>query len=137
MRSSDACKMVPEGVDDNGDEWYFCDVHNKLVLGNIYVCEGYEAPPYDPDAGRDRTTSPSINFPRSAEEAQRALIHHARRVLFEDNHGTKPVFYQRTNEAGLGHTRTDQQTTYLNDATDLIGAIIADRLDELEAAIGS
>ena len=136
MRSSDACKMVPEGVDDNGDEWYFCDVHNKLVLGNIYVCEGYEAPPYDP-ARRDRTKSPSINYPESAEEAQRALIHHVRKVLFEDNHGFTAVFHVRTNDAGLGTSRTDQETTYLNDATDLIGAIIADRLDELEAAIGS
>jgi hypothetical protein len=136
MRSSDPCALVHDGVDTNGDERCRCTVHDHLVLGEgAYHCEGYEAPPYDPEADRDRTTSPSINFPRSPEEAQRALIHHARQALFEINHGSKPIFHQRTNDAGLGHTRTDQQTTYLNDAADLIGAILADRLDELEARL--
>jgi hypothetical protein len=40
------CHMVPEGKDTDGSEWNRCTVHDELVLGDAYVCEGYEPPPY-------------------------------------------------------------------------------------------
>ena len=42
------CVMVFDGNDTNGDEWNRCTTHNRLVLGDAYVCEGYEPPPYKP-----------------------------------------------------------------------------------------
>ena len=33
MRSSDACTMVPEGVDTDGAEWFHCTTHGISVLG--------------------------------------------------------------------------------------------------------
>lgn len=44
--SSEWCEMVPDGVDTNGDEWNRCIIHDELVLGDAYVCEGYVAPPF-------------------------------------------------------------------------------------------
>lgn len=40
------CEMVYDGTDTNGDVWNRCTVHDKLVFGDAYVCEGYVAPPY-------------------------------------------------------------------------------------------
>jgi hypothetical protein len=40
------CAMVLDGYDDDGTAWGRCTVHGYLVLGDAYVCEGYEAPPY-------------------------------------------------------------------------------------------
>ena len=47
-QSSTWCSMVLDGYDDNGDEWNRCTVHDVLVFGDAYVCEGYEAPAYEP-----------------------------------------------------------------------------------------
>jgi len=44
--SSTYCVIVPDGTDTNGDEWNRCTVHDQLVLGDAYVCEGYVAPTY-------------------------------------------------------------------------------------------
>jgi hypothetical protein len=44
--SSEACDVVPWGHDTNGDEWSVCKTHGYMVLGDAYVCEGYEPPPY-------------------------------------------------------------------------------------------
>jgi hypothetical protein len=85
---------------------------------------------------RDRVTNPSINFPQSAEEAQRAIVQQVRTMLFNEHSGSySPLTKTRTNDAGLGTTRNDAQTKWLNDASDLIGAIIGDKLDEIEASI--
>ena len=40
------CEMVPHGVDTDGTEWNRCEVHNMLVLGDAYICEAYQPPPY-------------------------------------------------------------------------------------------
>ena len=85
---------------------------------------------------RDRVKNPSINFPQTPEEAQRAIIQQVRRMLFEEHSaGYSPLTRTRTDDAGLGTTRRPQQTKWLNDASDLIGAIIGDNLDEIEAVI--
>ena len=85
---------------------------------------------------RDRVTNPSINFPQSQDEALRAVIHAVRRALF-DNHqpGFSPLAKTRTNDAGLGHTRTQQQTDWLNEAQSIIKAVLEDRLDDMERAV--
>jgi len=44
--SSVWCAMVLDGHDTNGDKWNRCTVHDELVLGDAYICEGYEPPPY-------------------------------------------------------------------------------------------
>ena len=45
------CIMVFDGTDTDGSEWYRCTVHNMLVFGDAYVCEGYEPPAYKPGRG--------------------------------------------------------------------------------------
>ena len=40
------CAMVHDGYDTDGSEWNRCTVHDKLVFGDAYVCEGYEPLPY-------------------------------------------------------------------------------------------
>lgn len=47
FESPDACEMVSDGTDTNGDEWNRCTTHGQLVLGDAYVCEGYTAPAYE------------------------------------------------------------------------------------------
>jgi hypothetical protein len=85
---------------------------------------------------RDRVKNPSINFPQSAEEAQRAIVQQVRAMLFnEHSAGYSPLTRTRSNDAGFGTIRRDAQTKWLNDASDLIGAIIGDKLDEIEASI--
>jgi len=85
---------------------------------------------------RDRIKSPSINFPQTEEEAQRAIVHQVRRILFDEHSADRsPLLKTRTNDAGMGHTRRDEQTKWLNDAADLVGAVIMDKLDEIEAAL--
>lgn len=44
--SHEPCEMTHDGTDLNGDVWNSCRVHNHLVLGDAYVCEGYIPPPY-------------------------------------------------------------------------------------------
>jgi hypothetical protein len=88
------------------------------------------------DETRDRVKSPSINFPQTAEEAQRAIVQQVRRMLFEEHSaGYSPLTKTRTDNAGFGTKRYPQQTKWLNDAADLIGAIIGDKLDEIETSI--
>ena len=85
---------------------------------------------------RDRVKNPSINFPQSPQEAQRAIVQQVQRMLFNEHSPyPSPLTKTRTNDAGLGTTRRDAQTKWLNDAADLIGAIIGDKLDEIEASI--
>ena len=85
---------------------------------------------------RDRVKSPSINYPQTAEEAQRAIVQQVRRMLFEEHSaGYSPLTKTRTDDAGFGTVRRPQQTKWLNDAADLIGAVIGDKLDEIEAVI--
>ena len=85
---------------------------------------------------RDRIKNPSINFPQTEEEAQRAIIHQVRRLLFDEHTGDRsPLIKTRTDDAGLGTTRRSEQTKWLNDSADLIGAVIMDKLDELEATL--
>jgi hypothetical protein len=85
---------------------------------------------------RDRVKNPSINFPQTAEEAQRAIVQQVRRMLFEEHSaGYSPLTKTRTDDAGFGTVRRPQQTKWLNDAADLIGAVIGDKLDEIEAVI--
>jgi len=85
---------------------------------------------------RDRVKNPSINFPQSEKEAQRAIVQQVRRMLFDQHSaGYSPLTKTRTNDAGFGTIRRDDQTKWLNDAADLIGAIIGDKLDEIEAVI--
>jgi hypothetical protein len=81
---------------------------------------------------RDRVKSPSINFPQSAEEAQRAIVHQCRHLLLDT---TGVLRKDRTDDAGFGLTRRPQQTKWLNDAADLISAIVVDKLDEIEVSI--
>ena len=45
-RAREACAMFFEGRDTDGTVWSRCTVHGKQVLGDMYVCEGYEPPPY-------------------------------------------------------------------------------------------
>jgi len=41
------CEMVYDGTDPEDGNYYRCTVHGYLVLGDgMYVCEGYQAPPY-------------------------------------------------------------------------------------------
>lgn len=40
------CAMVYEGADPEDGDYFRCTVHGYLVLGDAYVCEGYQAPPY-------------------------------------------------------------------------------------------
>jgi hypothetical protein len=85
---------------------------------------------------RDRVKNPSINFPQSPQEAQRAIVQQVQRMLFDvHNPYPSPLTKTRTNDAGFGTVRRDDQTKWLNDAADLIGAIIGDKLDEIEASI--
>jgi len=85
---------------------------------------------------RDRVKNPSINFPQSEKEAQYAIIHQTRRALFDETAADRSPFLKtRTNDAGFGLTRRDEQTKWLNDAADLIGALIADRLDEIKSVL--
>jgi hypothetical protein len=85
---------------------------------------------------RDRVKNPSINFPQSPQEAQRAIVQQVQRMLFDEHSaGYSPLTKTRTNDAGFGTTRRPAQTKWLNDAADLIGAIIGDKLDEIEASI--
>jgi len=44
--SSEWCEMEFEGNDTDGTEWYRCKIHGRMVLGDAYVWEGYEPPPY-------------------------------------------------------------------------------------------
>jgi hypothetical protein len=44
--SSTYCVIVPDGTDTNGDVWNRCTVHDQLVFGDAYICEGYVAPAY-------------------------------------------------------------------------------------------
>lgn len=132
ISSSDACEMVHDGTDTNGDEWNRCTVHGYLVLGDAYVCEGYEAPPYDPDAGRDRLKSPSINFPQSSDEAFMALLHAVVRTTLVDDGTLCRTF---TTDAGLGHTRTQQQADWLTNAQSLLRAWLEDDLEAIGASV--
>jgi hypothetical protein len=88
------------------------------------------------EPARDRVKNPSINFPQSPEEAQRAIVQQVRRMLFEEHSaGYSPLTKTRSNDAGFGTKRNGAQTKWLNDAADLIGAIIGDKLDEIEVSI--
>jgi hypothetical protein len=85
---------------------------------------------------RDRVKNPSINFPESQDEALRAVIHQVRRGLFDPHSADGSPFKKtRTTDAGLGHTRSQQQTDWLNEAASIIKAVIEDRLDDMERAI--
>jgi hypothetical protein len=85
---------------------------------------------------RDRVKNPSINFPESQDEALRAVIHGVRSTLFSPHSGTySPLSEERTTDAGLGHTRSQQQTDWLNEAASIIKAVIEDRLDDMERAV--
>lgn len=57
-RSSEPCKIIPDGTDTNGDEWHRCTVHGFLIIGDAPVCEGYEPPYFGPyealEASRQR-----------------------------------------------------------------------------------
>jgi hypothetical protein len=45
--SNEWCQMVFDGTDTDGSKWYRCTVHDRLVFGDAYVCEGYEPPKYN------------------------------------------------------------------------------------------
>ena len=58
-QSGEWCEMVPDGTDADGTEWNRCIIHGHLVLGDVYVCEGYRAPDYvEPEHYRDTFTTP-------------------------------------------------------------------------------
>lgn len=42
------CEMTEEpiGNDPEDGDYFRCTVHGKEVLGDAYICEGYEPPPY-------------------------------------------------------------------------------------------
>jgi len=75
---------------------------------------------------RDRLKSPSINFPRSEEEAFQAIVHRARNALLGK------LDLEFTTNSGLGTTRTEEQAAWLNQQQSLIRARIEDLLDELD-----
>jgi hypothetical protein len=82
---------------------------------------------------RDRIANPSINFPESADEAFQALLHSVRRVLFEDNALNKGALDRVfTKDAGLGHTRRQQQADWLNEQQSMLRAQLEDYLDRLD-----
>jgi hypothetical protein len=88
-------------------------------------------PAFEPP--RDRMTNPSINFPESEEEAFQALLHAARRSLFESSSGHwAPLAKEFTRDAGLGHRRSQQQADWLNGQQALLKARLEDILDELD-----
>jgi hypothetical protein len=40
------CEMVHEDTDPELGDILRCTVHNYTVIADVYVCEGYQAPPY-------------------------------------------------------------------------------------------
>lgn len=90
--------------------------------------------PADPE--RDRTKSPSINFPHSEEEAHRAVLRQIRKALFETSAVRRAVIRtDRTTDAGFGTTRSQEQTDWLNDASARLTTVLKDVLDDLEGAL--
>jgi hypothetical protein len=81
---------------------------------------------------RDRYASPSINFPRTEEEAFQALLHSARKALIGEDALRAVLSRTYTTDAGLGTTRSQQQADWLNHQQSLIRARIEDLLDELD-----
>ena len=85
---------------------------------------------------RDRMTSPSINYPRSPEEAFQALVHHVRHVLFEHASGGPPTLGRDyTIDSGLGTTRSPEAAQWLNEQQSLLKARLEDFLDELDHSV--
>jgi hypothetical protein len=114
--------------DADGDDLIWretCDSnHEDRIAAHEPVPAGF-----DPDVGRDRMKNPSINFPESAEEARQALIHRARKLLFEGDFSLNHVF---TGEAGLGHIRTEEQAAWLNEQQAVLRATLEDTLDRID-----
>lgn len=121
----------PEATGDDGMWRTTCDSNHgdRIAAHEPEIKE-------DVDAGRDRTTSPSINLPQSATEAARAVLREIRLALFEDNGFHRAVIRtDRSNDAGFGITRQPVQTDWLNNAANLYGAKIEDLLDQMEAQL--
>jgi hypothetical protein len=88
-----------------------------------------------PEEERDRIKNPSINFPRSADEAAQAILHSVRRALLDGGTylgGVALLTQTYTTDAGLGQTRTQQQADWLNEQQSLIRAMAEDFLDRLD-----
>jgi hypothetical protein len=82
---------------------------------------------------RDRIANPSINFPRSEEEAFQAILHQLRRTLFEGNGSTPGVLSKvYDQDAGLGQQRFLESAVWLNDQQALIRARLEDFIDHLD-----
>jgi hypothetical protein len=85
---------------------------------------------------RDRVENPSINWPQSREEAERAVLLNVRRVLFDphaaDRSALKKTF---TEDSGLGTRRTAEQAQWLNDAAHRLGESVASALHEIAVTI--
>ncbi len=79
---------------------------------------------------RDRLASPSINFPRSEDEAAQAVLHSIQRALFGDRHA--PLGQIFTLDAGFGYTRTQQQVDWLNNQRAILAAQFEALIDSLD-----
>ena len=82
-----------------------------------------------PEPPRDRMKNPSINYPQSEEEAAQAIIHKARRLLFEGDFSMK---YEFKTDCGLGTSRQQRQADWLNQQQSIIAAILEDTLDRID-----
>jgi len=78
---------------------------------------------------RDRLKNPSINFPESREEARQAIIHKARRLLFDGEFGMNHVF---TPDAGLGYARDQETADWLNEEQSLVAQVLENVLDMMD-----
>lgn len=82
---------------------------------------------------RDRIRNPSINFPRSSDEAAQAIIHKARQALFDSNPTGKGALNKTyTTDAGLGTSRQQRQADWLNQQQSIIRAYLEDALDRID-----
>jgi hypothetical protein len=83
---------------------------------------------------RDRIANPSINFPRSADEAFQAILHSVRRAMDSGTalSGIGVLNRTYTTDAGLGYERTQQQADWLNEQQSLLRAQMEDFLDRLD-----
>jgi hypothetical protein len=82
-----------------------------------------------PEPPRDRLRNPSINWPRSEEEAAQAIIHKVRKTLFEGDFSMTRHF---DTDSGMGTTRTQEQADWLNQQQSIIAAILEDTLDRID-----
>jgi len=82
------------------------------------------------DETRDRIKNPSINFPRTPEEAFQALVRSAQKALFEEGRGTLTRTF--TTDSGLGTTRSPESAQWLNEQQSLLRARLEDFLDQLD-----